>query len=257
MNLESTIYWKADLDGQYGTGRGVLSLPCLSKSLTMKRSGGCWRGERLYTNKFCTRSSRLECSSRHFSPSTGSLEGACFIAAGNLSPLRAQLFVDNGFAFSEKNDVGELCVDAVTETKKGAVTPVKNQGQCGSFSTTDSLEGARFVAAGNLSHLSVQQRVCCDTVDSGGLMDNGLAFVEKNAIFTGQVAPQQGHLQGFELHSAGFIATGNMPLLSEQSVDCDLVCSWTTASLAPRRTLRSQSQLQRTTLSGKADCEAT
>ena len=44
MKLESTIYWKANLDGQYGSGRGVLSLPSLSKNPTMKRSGGCWRG---------------------------------------------------------------------------------------------------------------------------------------------------------------------------------------------------------------------
>ena len=30
--------------------------------------------------------------------------------------------MDNGFAFSEKNGVGELCVDANNGTKKGAVT---------------------------------------------------------------------------------------------------------------------------------------
>ena len=95
--------------------------------------------------------------------------------------------MDNGLAFSEKNDVCELCVDAVNVTKKGAVTPVKNQGQCGSFSTTDSLEGACFVAAGNLLLLTEHQRVGCGTVDSGGLMDNGLAFVEKNAMCTGKV----------------------------------------------------------------------
>ena len=63
----------------------------------------------------------------------------------------------------------------------------------------------------------------CDTVDLGRLMDNGLAFIEKNAMCTSKVAPQQGHSQGFELHSAGFIATGNMPLLSEQCVNCDTV----------------------------------
>ena len=51
-NSVSGIHWKAHLDGQYGSGRGVLSLPSLSKSLTMKRSGGCWRGARLCMNKF-------------------------------------------------------------------------------------------------------------------------------------------------------------------------------------------------------------
>ena len=62
----------------------------------------------------------------------------------------------------------------------GVETLVKNQGQCGlwqAFPTTDSLEGAGFIATRSVSPLSEQQLVDCVTVDSGcnGMfMDNGL-----------------------------------------------------------------------------------
>ena len=75
--------------------------------------------------------------------------------------------------------------------KKGGVTPVKDQGMCGScwsFSTTGALEGAYFVKYGKLISFSEQNLVDCDNQKhggsdqgcNGGLMDNAFAFIESN-----------------------------------------------------------------------------
>lgn len=91
--------------------------------------------------------------------------------------------------------LGEALADSVDWRTKGAVTPVKNQGQCGScwsFSTTGSLEGAWEIAGNKLTSFSEQQFVDCDKVDqgcNGGLMDNAFKFAEQNAICTEESYP--------------------------------------------------------------------
>eukprot|EP00271_Cylindrocystis_brebissonii_P011743 TRINITY_DN29665_c0_g1_i1.p1 TRINITY_DN29665_c0_g1~~TRINITY_DN29665_c0_g1_i1.p1 ORF type:complete len:389 (+),score=60.78 TRINITY_DN29665_c0_g1_i1:117-1283(+) len=75
---------------------------------------------------------------------------------------------------------------------KGAVTPVKNQGVCGScyaFSAVGAIEGAHYLSTGELVSLSEQQVVDCDhacdptyfdVCDSGcmgGLMNNVFTYV--------------------------------------------------------------------------------
>jgi len=81
-------------------------------------------------------------------------------------------------------------------TTKGAVTPIKDQGQCGScwaFSTTGAVEGAVQIATGTLTSVSEQQLVDCAGSEgnqgcNGGLMDYAFQWIIKNKGIAGESA---------------------------------------------------------------------
>jgi len=86
-------------------------------------------------------------------------------------------------------DVKEL-PSSVNWVEAGAVTPVKNQGNCGScwsFSATGAIEGAYQIKYNTLESFSEQEFVSCDKVDggcNGGWMDDAFDFAKSNGGIT-------------------------------------------------------------------------
>ncbi|KAK1424798.1 hypothetical protein QVD17_20136 [Tagetes erecta] len=78
--------------------------------------------------------------------------------------------------------------------QKGAVTPVKNQGQCGccwAFSAVAATEGVNQLSTGKLISLSEQELVDCDTTGedqgcNGGFMDEAFKFIIQNKGLTSE-----------------------------------------------------------------------
>lgn len=97
----------------------------------------------------------------------------------------AQAKADSPPVLAEHEFDGQELATSVNWATSGAVTPVKDQGQCGgcwSFAATGALEGAWEIGSGDLVSLSEQQFLDCDTTDSGcngGLEYDGWSFFKQ------------------------------------------------------------------------------
>lgn len=94
---------------------------------------------------------------------------------------------NNSLKFEAYNYSTTDLPSSVNWTSKGAVTPVKDQGDCGScwaFSTTGALEGATFVEGLGLKTLSESQLVDCSSRYGnngcgGGSMSEAMWYVRR------------------------------------------------------------------------------
>jgi hypothetical protein len=78
--------------------------------------------------------------------------------------------------------------EAIDWRERGAVSPVKNQEQCGScwaFSTTGAIEGVNAIYTAHLEVLSEQELVDCDTKRDNGC--NGVYLSHFHCKWAGEV----------------------------------------------------------------------
>jgi hypothetical protein len=124
------------------------------------------------------------------------------LTADEFSSLKAGCYVGQTPRPEVEADIDYSVLDLPTSVDwrtKNVVTPVKDQGQCGScwsFSTTGALEALYAIKTGKLLSFSEQQIVDCDHTDmgcNGGLPAQALAYTAQNGIMQESYYPYTAH----------------------------------------------------------------
>lgn len=125
---------------------------------------------------------------------------------------------------------------------KGAVTPVKNQGQCGScwaFSSTGALEGLDFIKnkPQQVSSFSEQQLVDCsgsygNQGCNGGLMQDAFKYVIRNGITTEDKYPYIAKDESCKSKAGLFKITGFKNVPHKSSTALSTACDAQTVSVS-------------------------
>lgn len=145
----------------------------------------------------------------------------------------AQIYLGTIVDASSNNvdSVDTAQVGDVDWTTKGVLTPVKNQGQCGScwaFSATGGLEGLSVLSGKGLQSFSEQQLVDCsgsygNQACNGGLMDNAFKFVKDKGIVTEAEYPYKAVKQNCAIATGPFKITGYTDIKNCNTLASELV----------------------------------
>jgi len=87
-----------------------------------------------------------------------------------LNPMMSDSIAASNVSWTTAVPTKKATATSFNWVDEGATTPVKNQKYCGScwaFSATETVESQYIINGGDMTELSVQQTVSCDTTDAG------------------------------------------------------------------------------------------